>query len=76
MTSEERMIRVTRDDFYEGGSDDGFLKEDFPDINWKFLEPAPPKDWKPFCYGSDGEHCFECHFVDDYFVPCPYRKRD
>jgi hypothetical protein len=42
--TEERILRMTRDDF----DADGF--NDMANRYWDDLEPAPPKDFKPKCH--------------------------
>jgi hypothetical protein len=79
MTSEERMKRVKRDDFFTGGSDDGLLMTEgwLGNLNWNDLELAPPKDWRPFCFHLyQFDDCYTMADENDYCRNCPYRKRD
>ena len=90
--TEERMIRVSIDqwqDMFEGksltwnelsmilfGSEFELGTPSFYD-----LEPAPPKDWKPYCFKQriDGKCFGMCHpIADDEMadccLECPFRK--
>jgi hypothetical protein len=67
--SEERMICEKSNDDFDG--------------EWFPVEPAPPEDWRPFCYFNyveeggclgmpDGKIETDCETCQQ----CPYRKRD
>ena len=72
--TKERMIRLT------------FEKEDYPlryggpyFIKFTDTEPAPPKDWKPVCWGifpycNDPNAPIPHAIVFDTCRNCPFRK--
>lgn len=78
--TEERMIRVVRKDFVRGGVDDGeLIPYMLSYIKWNELEPAPPKDWTPYCYDESKEVCTMLGLVNEppkCWKECPYRKKD
>jgi hypothetical protein len=74
---EERMIRVTWQTYYQLTHDDD---SEIVIKDWNNLEPAPPKDFKPHCYGTV-PWCEEVKELrnKEYYnkcEECPYRKRD
>ena len=43
------------------------------------LEPAPPKDWTPYCYDESKKVCTMLGLVNEppkCWKDCPYRKKD
>lgn len=87
--TEERMIRVTKPEaldgevsirvFFDYYRPDGRLAKDGFTINdFDGLEPAPPKDWKPYCYDEEHNICSLVGLVNEppkCWKECPYRKR-
>ena len=71
--TEERILRVTDFEGYDYAALPAWFK-----LRLISDDPAPPKDWKPYCYDEEHNICSLVGLVNEppkCWKECPYRKR-